>query len=149
MTCDMDMTFEDWNEMLEERKLAMDIGEYDCGQVDNDDYDDDYDGESEEKENCNICHAYLKNHNYGNVCKKHIPSYALWDDDTENEIIVEDIEDNKDIEMAPPCVLSHVDIDWNEWNDYIDWNGGDYDSGYEDNGYEDNGYEDEGYLEMF
>lgn len=46
-----------------------------------------YDTESEyvnyEEENskdyCNICNDILLNHIYGNVCKKHIPSYALHD----------------------------------------------------------------------
>ena len=28
--------------------------------------------------NCNICDDILISHIYGNVCAKHIPSYALW-----------------------------------------------------------------------
>lgn len=31
------------------------------------------------KSNCNICGDHLENHDYGNVCVKHIPSYALWE----------------------------------------------------------------------
>lgn len=137
MTCDMtySMTMEDWNEMLEERKLAMEL---------EDDYDSDC--ESEEKENCNICDARLNNHNYGNVCKKHIPSYALWDDDLED--MVEEFKEPIEVEDAPPpCVLNNLElpeVDWTEWDNYIDYNGGYYDSGYEDDM-----YEDEGFLEMF
>ena len=38
------------------------------------------DSENEEpKDYCNICNDILLNHIYGNVCKKHIPSYALHD----------------------------------------------------------------------
>lgn len=38
-----------------------------------------------EASNCNICDEKLLNHDYGNVCIKHIPSYALWDEDSEVE----------------------------------------------------------------
>lgn len=31
-----------------------------------------------EESNCNICGDILLSHIYGNVCAKHIPSYALW-----------------------------------------------------------------------
>jgi hypothetical protein len=35
--------------------------------------------EEEPKDYCNICNDILLTHIYGNVCKKHIPSYALHD----------------------------------------------------------------------
>ena len=31
------------------------------------------------RENCTYCGVKLRNHIYGNICKKHVPSYALWD----------------------------------------------------------------------
>jgi hypothetical protein len=31
-------------------------------------------------DNCTYCGDKLRNHAYGNICGKHIPSYALWDD---------------------------------------------------------------------
>lgn len=34
--------------------------------------------EENEKTNCNICGDILVSHIYGNVCGRHIPSYALW-----------------------------------------------------------------------
>ena len=76
-------------EELNERLIAIEYGEYDCGQCDEDmcdwisqsSFEDDYD--YEEKENCEICDEVLVNHVYGNVCKKHVPSYALYDDDEE------------------------------------------------------------------
>jgi hypothetical protein len=32
-------------------------------------------------DNCTYCGVKLRNHAYGNICGKHIPSYALWDND--------------------------------------------------------------------
>jgi hypothetical protein len=106
-----------YKEEMNERKLAMELGEYDCGQSD---YD------YEENENCNICHDILKNHNYGNVCKKHIPSYALWDNEIED--------------FPPPCIISNLEYEdiMNEMEIYIDYDNG-YDSGYEDDMYLDEG----------
>ena len=34
--------------------------------------------EEEEEEYCTICNNRLESHIYGNVCGRHIPSYALW-----------------------------------------------------------------------
>ena len=84
-------------EELNERLLAIECGEYDCGQCDDDlisqeSFDDEE--EYEEKENCEICEEVLVSHVYGNVCKKHIPSYALYDNDDN-----EDNEDNEEVDM--------------------------------------------------
>jgi hypothetical protein len=75
-------------EELNERLLAIECGEYDCGQCDEDMCDwksqeSFEDEEYEEKENCEICGDVLMSHVYGNVCKKHVPSYALYDDEEE------------------------------------------------------------------
>lgn len=51
------------------------------GESDENMYESQSEYEYEEKENCEICEEVLVNHVYGNVCKKHIPSYALYDDD--------------------------------------------------------------------
>jgi hypothetical protein len=59
-----------------------------CGQCDEDMCDwksQSFDEEYKEKDNCEICEDVLVNHVYGNVCKKHIPSYALYDDDDDEE----------------------------------------------------------------
>ena len=40
--------------------------------------------------NCTYCGDILRNHAYGNICGKHIPSYALWD----NDDTVEDSDSN-------------------------------------------------------
>ena len=34
-----------------------------------------------EEENCTYCGDILKDHIYGNICEKHVPSYALWDNE--------------------------------------------------------------------
>jgi hypothetical protein len=77
-------------EELNERLLAIEYGEYDCGQCSEEDmcdwksqysFDEGDEDVYEEKENCEICEEVLVNHVYGNVCKKHIPSYALYDDE--------------------------------------------------------------------
>jgi hypothetical protein len=95
-------------EELNERLLAIECREYDCGQCDEDIYDlrsqysfESYEDEDvyEEKENCEICEEVLVNHIYGNICKKHIPSYALYDDeeieeDMEGYITQEDMGDS-------------------------------------------------------
>ena len=73
-------TFEDnenreaFYEGVYERMLAIQNEEYDYGQ---------YEEFDEEKDNCEICNDVLLNHIYGNVCKKHIPSYALYDEEEE------------------------------------------------------------------
>lgn len=36
-------------------------------------------------DNCTYCGDKLRNHVYGNICGKHIPSYALWDDGNDYE----------------------------------------------------------------
>jgi hypothetical protein len=36
-------------------------------------------------DNCTYCGDILRNHAYGNICGKHIPSYALWDDGNDYE----------------------------------------------------------------
>jgi hypothetical protein len=85
-------TFEDnenreaFYEGVYERMLAIQNEEYDYGQ-----YDEEF--EEEEKDNCEICNDVLLNHIYGNVCKKHIPSYALYDDDDEEEFDDDDEEE--------------------------------------------------------
>lgn len=33
------------------------------------------------EENCTYCGDILKDHIYGNICEKHVPSYALWDNE--------------------------------------------------------------------
>ena len=91
-------TFEDnenreaFYEGVYERMLAIQNEEYDYGQ-----YDEEFE---EEKDNCEICNDVLLNHIYGNVCKKHIPSYALYDDDDDEEEFDDDEEefdeDNED-----------------------------------------------------
>ena len=68
-------------EELYERLLAIEYDEYDCGQCSEEELDDE-----EELENCTICNCRLENHKYGNVCVKHIPSYALWDDEEVYEV---------------------------------------------------------------
>jgi hypothetical protein len=104
-------------EELNERLLAIEYDEYDCGQCDEsfEEGEEDICDESfeegeedicddvyEEKENCEICEEVLVNHVYGNVCKKHIPSYALYveeEDDKEGYITQEcmdEIEDNRE-----------------------------------------------------
>ena len=40
---------------------------------------------------CNICSDILLNHIYGNVCKKHIPSYSLYDLETYDEASLEEL----------------------------------------------------------
>ena len=71
-------------EELHERMLAIENGEYDCGQCSDSEFDEFFEEEIEEElENCTICNSHLENHKYGNVCAKHIPSYALWDEDDE------------------------------------------------------------------
>lgn len=78
-------------EELNERLLAIECGEYDCGQCSEEDMCDwksqysfeEGDDVYEEKENCEICGDVLMSHVYGNVCKKHVPSYALYDDEEE------------------------------------------------------------------
>lgn len=89
-------TFEDnenreaFYEGVYERMLAIQNEEYDYGQ-----YDEEF--EEEEKDNCEICNDVLLNHIYGNVCKKHIPSYALYDDEEEFDDDEEEFdEDNEE-----------------------------------------------------
>lgn len=46
----------------------------------NDENDEQENWEDEPKlDNCTYCGDILRNHTYGNICGKHIPSYALWD----------------------------------------------------------------------
>ena len=45
----------------------------------------DIDEDEDETENCTYCGAKLKNHVYGNICEKHIPSYALWDNTEDSD----------------------------------------------------------------
>lgn len=48
--------------------------------------------EEDKKDYCEICNDILLNHMYGNVCKKHIPSYALHDDKMYKEMILQEFE---------------------------------------------------------
>jgi len=87
-------TFEDnenreaFYEGVYERMLAIQNEEYDYGQ-----YNEEFE---EEKDNCEICNDVLLNHIYGNVCKKHIPSYALYDDDEEDDDDEEEFDDDNE-----------------------------------------------------
>lgn len=50
------------------------------------------DEKEDQKDYCEICNDILLNHMYGNVCKKHIPSYALHDDKMYKEMILQEFE---------------------------------------------------------
>jgi hypothetical protein len=52
-------------------------------------------------DNCTYCGNVLQNHAYGNICGKHIPSYALWDDS--------DYEDDYNIEEDTRYSRSDID----------------------------------------
>jgi hypothetical protein len=93
----------------------------------------------EEKEiNCTWCGDILKNHLYGNICGKHTPSYALWDEhDTQSDDEMSEYEYNKheDLHTQPDDEMSEY-----EFNDYDQL----YDD-YQSQGYECECYEESGY----
>ena len=93
------------------------------------DCDDDCDDDIEE-ENCTYCGAILKDHMYGNICEKHVPSYALWDNEenlNDREAFYEELSERR---LA-------IELD-------------EYDCGQDDSSYDDGyGYEDECEAESF
>lgn len=53
-----------------------------CNKIDEDSYGcnaEEIDEDEIKHENCTYCGVKLRNYTYGNICGKHIPSYALWD----------------------------------------------------------------------
>ena len=74
--------------------------------------------------NCNICDEKLVNHDYGNVCIKHIPSYALWDEDSK------ELEDSEEFyeELSERKLANELD-DYNQ--DYNNYGYGEDNYGYD------------------
>lgn len=93
-------------------------------------------------DNCTYCGNVLRNHAYGNICGKHIPSYALWD----NDDTVEDSDSNYSAfyeELSERKLAIELDLydcgqDYDIEDDRYD-SRSDIDQGY--------GYEDEGEAE--
>ncbi|HBS53635.1 MAG TPA: hypothetical protein DD806_06520 [Flavobacterium sp.] len=126
------------------------IDEDSCGCNDNDEgsidgieIDTDIDSDTKDKneehlDNCTYCGDILRNHAYGNICGKHIPSYALWDD------MVEDSDSNYSAFYEEFCErklaieLDEYDCGQDDYDDRYD-SRSDIDQGY--------GYEDEGEAE--
>lgn len=101
-----------------------------------------YDSNEQRLANCTSCGDKLRNHAYGNICEKHIPSYALWD----NDDTVEDSDSNYSAfyeELSERKLAIELDL--------YDCGQDDYDDRYDsrsdiDQGY---GYEDEGCEECY
>jgi len=51
--------------------------------------------EEEEQYNCTICGDILYDNTYGNICKMHVPSYSLWEDNLSTEEFYEEISERK------------------------------------------------------
>lgn len=59
---------------------------------------------------CTYCGDILKNNVYGNICGKHVPSYALWDyDDLHTQANAYDTDDTDDTEMYSKSELDELD----------------------------------------
>lgn len=105
------------------------------------DYESEDENENEQRlDNCTYCDVKLRNHAYGNICGKHIPSYALWDNgndydsDSNYSAFYEELCERKlAIELDLYCGQDDYDIE----DDRYDRS--DIDQGY--------GYEDEGEAE--
>jgi len=66
--------------------------------------------------NCTYCGDILRNHIYGNICGKHIPSYALWEDSDAN-----DKDSNYSAfyeELCERKLTMELDLDDNEDDEY-------------------------------
>jgi hypothetical protein len=116
---DKDEVDEDKDEVDEDK----DEGDEDKDEGDEDkdegyeDYVDEDEFEDEEKDNCEICEDVLVNNKYGNVCKKHIPSYALYDNEdyVESDVESEFLEDvkNEDVYISQDDMDMYYILDEN------------------------------------
>ena len=86
LTSSFDEESEVFYEEVNERLLAIECGEYDCGQCDKDDLISQLSFEENE-----ICEEILTNHR--NVCKKHVSSY---EDDTDTDTDMDDTDTDMD-----------------------------------------------------
>lgn len=150
---DIIMAFPDKNNDPTMRYQNGDL-ELKCGLGKNDDSDDNYDNyddddnEIEKKENCTYCNDILEDHTYGNICKKHIPSYALYEESYEDLSNENEYYEELSERKLPNELDGYNDEYNNEYNETSDdeYNERSDDECryYEDEGY---GHENEGYQD--
>jgi len=122
------------------------IDEDSCGcNPNNSEIDTEIDCDEEPVDNCTYCGDILRNHAYGNICGKHVPSYALWetdvnDKDSNYSAFYEELSERKlAIELDEyDCGQDDIEDDrYNYENDRYDYDQG---FGYEDECFEESCY---------
>jgi hypothetical protein len=107
LTSSFDEESEVFYEEVNERLLAIECGEYDCGQCDKDDLISQLSFEENE-----ICEEILTNQRLNlsvrNVCKKHVSSY---EDDTDTDTDMDDTDTDTDTDMDMDDTDKDTDVD--------------------------------------